>query len=314
VLSYLLRRLAIVVPVLVLVSVISYSLIEFIPGDPAQTVLGDGATPQAIASTRAQLGLNEPFVVRYWHWASNGLHGDLGRSLLTGQPVQAAIGQRVEVTIMLTLCAGIVAATLGGLLGLLSALWPHTLIDRVVGLFVSCMIAAPPFWVGLLLVVPLAVKHPWFAATGYVSPGVSVHGFLRSITLPAVTLGLPGAAIVSRQLRGELTRVLRTPYIEAGRAKGLTQRSLIGKHGLKNATPPVLTVFGVQIAAMLGGAVIVEQVFALPGIGSLAINAISQHDVPVIQGLVLMSAVVVTAVNLLVDLSYSYFSPKVRLA
>lgn len=308
------QRLLATVPLLVLASIIIFALVHLMPGDPAQTIAGDAATDQQIQNIREQLGLDRPLVVQYADWASSAATGDLGTSLFGGVPVGESIGARLPVTLSLTIAATVIALVIGVTAGVVAALRPASLVDRAVTAIASLGLSVPNFWLGLVLVVIFALGLGWFPATGYVPLESDPIGWARSLALPAIALGTSGASAVARQTRGAMVEVLQRPFIQAVQAKGLPDRIVVGKHGLKNAAIPVVTVLGLQLTTLLAGAVIVEQVFALPGLGQLAITAVNRRDIPTIQGIVLVTTVLVALTNLAVDLCYGWLNPKVRTA
>ena len=313
-LLYFARRVLSTIPILVLVGLITFLLIHLTPGDPAAVVAGDNASQEAIEAARHRLGLDQPFRVQFWRWLHGVVTGDLGTSFTSGRPVVALIFDRLPITLSLTAGSTLVGLGIAVPLGVLAAIRRGTWIDRITILTTSMGIAAPEFFIGLLLVLVVALNWGWLPATGYIPfADDPVEWFLRLI-LPSVTLGLGVAAELARQVRGAMIDVLSRDYIQTARAKGLSAFSVVVKHGLKNAAIPVVTVLGLQIRRLLGGAVIVEQIFAMNGVGSLAVRAVFLRDLPVLLGVALITAVVVLFVNLLVDMSYSYFDPKVRQA
>ncbi len=314
VLQYALRRILMIVPLLFLVSLGVFALVLMIPGDPAITIAGENATEEQIEATRERLGLNDPVLVQYVAWAGSALQGDLGTSLFSNESVTGAILARFPVTIALTTAAMLVALLIAVPAGIVAAVhrgrWP----DRAATLFASVGISLPNFWVGILLIIAFALMFPIFPAVGYTPISEGIGAWAHNLVLPGVTLGTAVAAEITRQLRGSLYDVLQQDFIRTARANGLRGSTVIAKHGLKNAAVPVVTVIGFQIGFLLGGSVIVERVFGLPGLGDLAIRAVLQRDIPMIQGIVVVTAVVVMLVNLAVDLSYGYLNPKVRQA
>jgi len=314
VLQYALRRILMIVPLLFLVSLGVFALVLMIPGDPAITIAGENATEEQIEATRERLGLNDPVLVQYVGWAGSAVQGDLGTSLFSNESVSGAILARFPVTIALTVAAMLVALLIAVPAGIVAAVhrgrWP----DRAATLFASVGISLPNFWVGILLIIAFALMFPIFPAVGYTPLSEGVGAWAHNLVLPGLTLGTAAAAEITRQLRGSLHDVMQQDFIRTARANGLRGSTVIAKHGLKNAAVPVVTVIGFQIGFLLGGSVIVERVFGLPGLGDLAIRAVLQRDIPMIQGIVVVTAVVVMLVNLAVDLSYGYLNPKVRQA
>lgn len=283
--SFAVKRIAGAVVVIVLVSTISFGLTSLVPGDPALTIAGENATRDEVAAVHTQLGLDEPLVTRYLTWAGHALQGDLGTSLFSTQPVTEIVSERLPVTLSLALLAMLVAVPCG----IAAALRPGSRVDRVIGWLSSLAVAIPSFWLGLMLVLLLAIALPVFPATG-------------GLILPAITLGIAAAVEPLRQLRTSLVRTMNTDYIRTARAKGLLPGTILRKHAIRNAAVPCLTVIGLEAGQLLGGAVIVETVFGLPGLGTLAELTVTRQDLPVLQGIVLVSAVVVVLVSLVVDL------------
>ncbi|MGH9226763.1 MAG: ABC transporter permease [Acidimicrobiales bacterium] len=308
------RRLLSLVPLLFVVSVLVFGLIVLLPGDRARAIAGDDATPDQVAEVRHSLGLDRPLAVQYGRWINGVAHGDLGTSVFVRYEVSDAIRDRAPVTISL-IGAGLVLSLVVGIpLGALAGSHAGGKLDRAVTLGAAGGVALPNFWLGLLLLLVFTTVFQWLPATGYVGLSTSVVEWLRHLALPALTLGAAGAAEIVFQTRAGVSNVLQQDYIRTLRATGLRRRSIVGKHALKNAMVPVVTVAGLQISRLFGFSVIVERIFGLPGIGSLAVEAVFKRDVPVIQGVVLVVTVVVLLTNLLVDLSYGYFNPKVRAA
>ena len=310
-----LRRLLALVPVLLIVSFAVFFLLALVPGNPAITLAGGvTATPAQIAHVTAQLHLDDPLLVQYGHWLGNALHGNLGTSISTGQPVTQQIEQRFPVTFGLVVASAIVSLVVGIPVGLISGIRPQGVVDGGARTFTTLGLAVPSFWLAVLLVSIFAVHWHVFPPTGYTSISTSFTGWLRDITLPAITLGVLVGATLARQLRASLIDTLDTPYIRTAWAKGGTRRTVLFRHGLKNAAMPVVTVFGIQIGYLLGGAVIIEQIFALPGLGPYMLSGITDHDLPVVQGVAVVFVLFQMAMSLLVDISYGYLNPKVRVS
>ncbi|MHA6695257.1 ABC transporter permease [Homoserinimonas sp. A520] len=306
------KRVLTSVGLLIMVSAITYSMILLIPGDPAATAAGPEATNEQIEETRLRLGLDAPFPVQFMRWFVNAIQGDLGGSLQGGTPVSQLIAERFPVTIGLALTALLLATLVAVPIAIFAAANQGKLIDRIITIVASAGIAVPTFWLGLMMVVGFSIYNRVFPSSGYIPFTEDPIGWMRHITLPAITLAAAPAAEIARQLRGSMIDVLEQDYIRTARAKGLMGWNVLLKHALKNAGVPAMTVIGLQAAFLLGGSVIVEQIFGIPGIGALSIFAVLQRDIPVIQGVVLVAAITVLVVNLLVDLSYRIFNPKVR--
>jgi peptide/nickel transport system permease protein len=311
-LQLILRRLLIMIPVLFLVSLMVFSLILLVPGDPAVTLAGENATVEQIEATRERLGLNDPVLVQYWNWVSNAVRGDLGTSLFSSQEVTDAIMQRMPATLSLAFGAIFFSILIGVPAGIISAIFRGRWLDRLLGLGAASALAMPNYFVAMLLILFFAIWNPWLPATSFVPFSESPWEWFQHLILPWTTLALASAAVITRQLRSSLIGVLGQDYVRTARAKGLRGRSVIVKHASKNAAIPVVTVIGTQVAFALGGSVIVEQVFGIAGVGQLAITAVLKRDLPVIQGVVVMTTLLVLFCNLLVDLAYGYLNPKVR--
>jgi peptide/nickel transport system permease protein len=314
VLRLVVRRLLSLVPLLFVVSVLVFGLIVLLPGDRAQAIAGDDATPEQVAEVRQSLGLDRPVVVQYGYWVGKVARGDLGTSVFVNYKVTDAIRSRAPVTISL-IGAGMALSLLVGIpLGTLAGSRPGSRLDRFVTLGSAGGVAVPNFWLGLLLLLLFTSVFTWLPATGYVGLATSPVEWLRHLALPAITLGAAGAAEIVFQTRAGVAGVLQQDYIRTLRSTGLPERTIVAKHALKNAMVPVVTVAGLQISRLFGFSVIVERIFGLPGIGSLAVEAVFKRDVPVIQGVVLVVTVVILLTNLLVDISYGWFNPKMRVA
>jgi peptide/nickel transport system permease protein len=306
------RRLLAAIPVVFLVSVLTFSITLLIPGDAATMLAGDNQDPKLIASLREDLGLNQPILVQYWHWVTGVLHGDLGESYITHRSVASEIWSRIPVTFGLALLAMIFATTLAVPAGIFAALRRGTFWDRIATVGSSVGVAIPNYWFGMLLIVFFAVNRHIFPATGYVPFAESPTEWFHHMVLPAITLALAGWAEITRQTRSAMLSELDQDYVRTAEAKGLRRSSVIFKHASKNAAIPALTVIGLQACYLFGGTVIIEQIFGLPGLGQLAITAVYSRDIPVIQGVVLVVTGVVIVTNLVVDILYPLLNPKVR--
>lgn len=305
------NRLLLSAPLLLIVSTLTFLLEALIPGDVARTIVGAQGTQQQYLELKHSLGLDQPVLLRYAQWLESALHGDLGASLFNHEPVTALLNARLSVTLSLVVASTVLAAIIGVLLGIGGAVRADisgTAIDALsmVGL------AVPNFLLGLILIALFAVAIPLFPATGYVPFDESPFDWVHSLFLPVVALAVPGTAVVAKQTRDSMRAVMARPFIRTLRACGLPRRSIILKHALRSAAPPVVTVVGLIFAASLGGTVVVESVFAMPGLGGLAVLATTQHDVPLIQGVAVYFTLLVIAVNLLVDLAYGWLDPRVR--
>jgi peptide/nickel transport system permease protein len=310
--SVLLGRLAAVPLVMLALSVLVFVIAYFVPGDAATSAAGVQASAEQIARLRHLMGLDASLPRQYSTWLSHAVRGDFGRSLIDGAPVSSTLAARLPVTLSLT-CAGTVFACAVGIpAGIVAGLHPRGVADRTVAVSASVGIAFPSFWLGLILVAAFSLRLSLLPATGYVPFGSDPLGWLRSITLPAIALGVTPAAALARQLRNSLADVMRSDYVRTARAKNVPERTIVRRHALRNAATPVVGQLGFWVAIMLGTSLIVEQVFSLPGIGDAMANAIMQHDVPVLVGLSLALVVVVVLVNLLVDLCVLALNPKSR--
>jgi peptide/nickel transport system permease protein len=310
--SYVLRRLAATVPVLGFVGLFVFFLLRLTPGDPAILIAGDQATTQQIASIRAQLGLDRPLIEQLVAWAGQLAQGDLGRSVFSDMEVTRLIGMRIEPTAMLALVAIVMALAIALPLGTLSALKAGSRVDRAVMAFAMIGFSSPVFVVAFLLVYVFALSLGWFPTQGYVPLSQGLLPCLNSLVLPGLALAMLYAALLARVTRASLLEVLSEDYVRTAHAKGMRPRRVVLRHALKNCAIPVVTVVGVGIAALLGGVVVTETVFNIPGLGRLTTDAILRRDYPVVQGLILVFSLVYVTVNLLVDLSYVLFDPRIR--
>jgi peptide/nickel transport system permease protein len=304
------HRLMLSVPLVFVVSALTFVLLRLVPGDPARSYLGTIATPEQIATLRHQLGVDRPLLDQYWSWVSGAVHGDLGQSLFGGD-VATLLNASLGVTMSLIFGAVFVTALLGITLGVASAVRGGA-VGRTIDVVSIAAFGIPAFWLASLLVRGLAVSVPLFPATGYVRPSDSFTGWLHSIALPVLTLALLGMAVVARQTRDAVSDVLQRDFIRNLRAAGVPERSVIWKHALRNAALPIVTVLGLQFVGLLGGTIVVEVVFGLPGMGSLVILATQRHDIPMIQGVAIYFTLIVVLVNLVLDISYGLLNPKVR--
>ena len=313
--SFIARRLLISILLLFLISLGIFSLILILPGNPAIALAGGTkATPAEIAKITAQLHLNQGFFAQYWRWLSGAVHGNLGQSLFQNGSVASSIAARFPVTFAVAAGGMVIAILLGLPAGIISGIRQGTARDRAVTIGSSIAVAIPDFWLAILLVIIFAVKLEWLPALGYTPFTQSPFEWFKDLLLPWVALGIGGSAVIARQVRGALIDTLDQDYMRTALAKGLTPRMVIGKHALKNALSPAVTVIGIQFGYLLGGTLIIEQIFSLPGLGTYIIQAINDKDIPEIQGVVLVVAVSFIIINLIVDVIYGYLNPKVRLA
>ena len=311
---YLVRRLLLLVPVLMGVSVIVFLVLHLAPGDPAEIMLGSQATAADLERLRTELGLTDPLYVQFGRWLGRVAQGDLGRSLWMKRPVLLEVLTRFKATLLLTATALVLSSIGGVALGILSARWPNSLLDRtsaVASLFGASM---PVFWLGIVLMVIFSLTLGWLPASGMFAPygGGDLADLARHLVLPAVTLAAASVTIVARLTRSAMLEVLGQDYIRTARAKGLVERHVVVRHALKNAMVPIVTVIGVQAGYLLGGAVLTETVFAWPGVGTLMVQGILARDIPLVQGCVLVVALTFVLVNLAVDVLYASLDPRIR--
>lgn len=312
--TYIARRLVQVVPVLLLVSAIVFFVFRVIPGDVAVVRLGEGADPESVAQMRTILGLDRPLYVQYAEWLGGALRGDLGTSYINEQTVLSLVGQTLPATLELALLGVLLALALSLPVGILSALYRGTWIDHVSRLLAMAGFCMPRYWLAVLLILAFALAIPVFPAAGYADLLTNPVENLRHAALPVLALGLTLASVQMRFLRSSLLDVIGQDYVRTAHAKGLDQRAVILRHALKNALIPFVTVVGLEFGSLLGGLVVVEQIFAWPGIGWLMIQAISGRDYAVVQGAVLVIAAGVVLINLVVDVLYAVIDPRIRYA
>ncbi|WP_183833163.1 ABC transporter permease [Aquamicrobium lusatiense] len=311
--GFLFRRLLAAIPTVLLVSVAVFLLIRMIPGDPAMVMLGEGANDAALSAFRSELGLDKPLPVQFIVWAEHVVRGDLGRSILLGQPVSMLVLDRLQLSAMIILLAVAVASVLAVAAGLLAAWRQNTLTDVGIVALATVGLSLPSFWIGLLLLFVFGIKLNWLPVVGYVSFSEDPAQAWRFLVLPVLTLVVVEVGVLTRMARASAVEVLRLEYITHARAKGLPERTVLFKHALPNAFAPTLTMIGIVIGALLGGIAVVETVFTLPGLGRLLVEAIYGRDYPVIQGCLLVIALAYVVVNLVVDLLYPIFDPRIGL-
>jgi peptide/nickel transport system permease protein len=312
VLRYTLGRLLSAIPVLFVVSLVSFAIIALVPGDMASEMAGPSATAEELARLRAQLGLDKPILQRMVEWYGGLLRGDLGESVLLRRSVTEAILERLPVTLGLTFLALVFAIVLGVLAGMVAAVRPNSWTDQGVMALALIGLSLPDFWLGLVFIWGFAVQLGWLPTGGYVPFTESPLGWLRAMAMPACALALTQMGLLARMTRASMLDVLRQDYVRTARAKGLPGWVVVGRHAGANVMVPVITVAGVSVGILLGGAVVIEQVFSLPGVGRLIIGAIQRRDYPVIQGGLLLTATIFVLVNLVVDLLYAAVDPRVR--
>jgi ABC-type dipeptide/oligopeptide/nickel transport system permease component len=306
--AYIRKRLILMIFVLFGVTVVIFSMVRLIPGDPAFLILGERATEQSIAALREQLGLNKPLLEQYWMFVSGFVQGNMGTSLLYRQPVADLIVKRVPISLFVAAYACVLSAILTLIFSIWAAIKRGKVIDHAVRVLFLFFITTPNFWLGILLILVFSLRLHLFPVAGY---GETFVDHLRYLFLPSLTLALQLSGVLIRNLRSQIIIVLRSDYIRTARAKGLKENLILYRHALQNAIMPVVTIFGLQFGYLVGGTVVIETVFAIPGMGQMLIQSITGRDYPVVQAVTVISAVLVIVVNLLVDLSYSLIDPRV---
>ena len=310
--TYIARRFLVTIPVLILISAITFFAVALLPGDLALAMLGMEADTRHLEALREQLGLNRPVVVRYFDWVGDALQGDLGRSARAGKEVSDLIAKRLEVSIELGILAMLIATAIGIPLGLLAGARPNTILDYGGTALAVLGAAIPNFWLALMLILLFSVQFRWFPAVGFTSFLDDPVQNLRSVALPAFAVGVTQAAILARQTRAALVDVLRQDYVRTAYAKGLRERSVIVRHAFRNALIPVVTVMGIQVSTIVGGFVIIESVFVLPGVGKLLVDSVFNRELQTVQAIGVMLAGAVALTNLAVDVSYAFLDPRIR--
>ena len=310
--SYILRRVLSTVPVMAIVALFVFSLLYIAPGDPAAVIAGDQASPADVERIREGLGLDRPFLVQFGTWLWRILHGDLGTSIFTNLPVSALIAQRIEPTLSLMVLTLVLTILVAVPLGVVAAWKAGSWVDRTIMAFAVFAFSLPVFVVGYVLAYVFALQFDWLPVQGYTPLAEGFWPWLQNLILPSVALGCVYIALIARITRASMLEVLQQDYVRTARAKGLDQRSILFVHALKNAAVPIVTVIGIGIALLIGGAVVTESVFAIPGLGRLTIDAILRRDYPVIQGIVLMFSFLYVLVNLMVDVTYTLVDPRIR--
>jgi peptide/nickel transport system permease protein len=311
---FLARRLLQMIPVLFFVTLIIFALINLIPGDAARLFLGEEATPEAIAALRHEMGLDQPLYVQYVRWVGRMARGDFGYSFKDHRPVLQTLLEKLPVTAELTAGALVIAWVVAIPAGVLAAWRQRTAVDYGASAAALGGLSIPNFWLGIMLIYLFAVHLRWLPASGYVPITENLGRNLRALIMPAFNLGIVLAAVVMRQLRSSMLEVLSADFVRTARAKGLAQLVVLVRHALRNAVIPVITVMGIQLGTLLGGAIITETIFAVPGLGQLAVNSIYGRDYPMLEGVVIASALAILAVNLFVDIVYSLIDPRIKLA
>ncbi len=311
--TYILRRLAQLVPVLFLASIGIWAMVYAVPGSPVGAIVGENATPEQIQDTITRLGLDRPLYEQYWSWLGGALVGDFGLSIQSREPVWGLIMARVPATIQLGLAAIVVGLVIGVPVAVVSALVPGSWIDRVLSAWSALALGVPTFWLGILLILLFAVELRWLPSVStYVPFWQDPVAALRNLLLPALTLGVYVSGIFARFLRASLLGELKADYVRTARSKGMRERDVVGRHVMRNALLPFVTIVGLMLAAFVGGTVVTEAVFTYPGIGRLLIQAIGVRDYPLIQGCILFILVIYVVMNVLVDVLYAYIDPRIE--
>ncbi|WP_192249579.1 ABC transporter permease [Mesorhizobium silamurunense] len=310
--AYILHRLVSTIAVMAMVGILVFLLLRLSPGDPAAMMAGNMATPEMIAGIREQLGLNEPLPVQFAHWALNILGGDFGASILAGRPVLELISQRVEPTLSLSILTMILSVTIGVFFGILAAWRSGGLVDRILTAFSALGYSVPVFVVGYFFIYVFALKARWLPVQGYQPIDHGIGPWFVHLILPSVALSLPYIAFIARIARASMLEVLSEDYMRTAAAKGASSYSMLVHHALKNAGAPILTVIGISFAYLVGGVVITETVFNIPGVGRLVVDAINNRDYPIIQGVLILVSGLYVLINLAVDLAYTVIDPRIR--
>ena len=310
--QYVLQRLLMALVVVLGVTFVVFMIIQIVPGDPARVVLGPYASDESVAGLRARLGLDRPLFVQYVSWLGGVLQGDLGQSLLNGQEVAPQLWGRVGPTFELAMVSLLVGLAIAFPVGMISALKPGSAIDILATLFSQIGVSVPSFWMGILLIIVFSLNLNLLPPSGYTPLAEDPGDWLAHIILPAFTAGFVSASIQTRFIRSAMLDVLHANYVQTARAKGLTERTVIVRHALRNALINIVTIIGLQITALFSGLVIVEVVFSWPGLGRLAFNAVEERDYPLLQGAVFVVALMVTMVNLFIDLLYFLLDPRIE--
>lgn len=311
-LAMILRRTGSLVVTLAIVSMLIFAIMDVLPGDPAAIMLGTSASPETLEALRREMGLDQPLVLRYLAWLAGALTGDLGNSYTYGVPVAGLIAERLAVTLPLALIAIVLSVAIALPLGVITAYRHDSAVDRIGGAVSQAFVAVPGFWVGLVLILVFSVQLGWLPAGGFNGWDNGVLSGLRALLLPAVALALPQAGVLTRVTRSAVIEVLNEDFVRTARAKGLPKRVALWRHAVPNALVPVITVLGLQFTFLVAGAVLIENVFNLPGLGRLAYQALGQRDIVVMQDVVLLFSALVILVNFLVDMAYLFLDPRLR--
>ena len=309
---YILRRLLASVPVIFMVGVITFSILHIAPGDPAVLMAGEEATPEDVEKMRKALGFDRPFYVQFGVWVGNLLRGDLGTSIFSKHSIASLMAPRLQPTLSLGLIAIVLSGLIGVPMGILAATYAGRFTDRACMIFAVLGFSVPVFWLGFIFIWVFAVEIRIFPAVGFVPISEGILPFLRSLTLPALANAIPFSALVARMTRSTMIEVLQEDYIRTARAKGLTGFVVTMRHALRNASIPIVTVIGLVFAALVSGAVVTETVFAIPGLGRLLVDGVVRRDYPIVQAMLMVTAVAYVFVNLIIDVFYAYLDPRIR--
>jgi len=310
--GYILRRLLSAIPVLVIVAVLVFLMLRFTPGDPAAVIAGDNATSEQIALIRNRLGLDQPVLTQFSIWAGNLLTGNLGESFFFKKTIAELIASRIEPTLSLAFATMLIAVVVAIPLGVLAAYKHGSWIDRIVMGFSVLGFSVPVFVIGYLMIYVFAITLGWFPVQGYQPISQGFGGYVQRLVLPSLTLSVIYIALIARMTRASVLEVLSEDYIRTARAKGQVERKILFRHALKNAAVPIVTIVGIGIALLIGGVVVTESVFSIPGLGRLTVDAVLARDYPTIQAVILLFSGVYVGINLLIDLAYSLFDPRIR--
>ena len=309
---YIVSRIVQTVAVVFIVSFIAFSLVQFVPGDPARTILGNDASQEQIILLRHELWLDRPFIVQYWHWLSNAAHGDFGMSMNYRLPVSQLYTSRLPITMYLSLLSFVLSILIGIGAGIICAIRRSSFIDQVVSLFSNIGVAIPIFWLGVLGIYFLGLKLGWLPIQGWTSPFTDFWLSTKQAIMPVILLAVPSIALLARQTRSSMLEIISQDYMRTARSKGLAEQVIIFKHALKNAFVPIITLLGLQVRILVGGSVLVETVFNIPGVGRLLVTSAFTKDYFVMQGGVLILGIAVCLANLAVDISYAWLDPRMR--
>lgn len=310
--TYILRRLLASLPVIFMVGVITFSILHIAPGDPAVLMAGEEATPEDVEKMRQALGFDRPFYVQFGVWVGNLLQGDLGTSIFSKHSIASLMAPRLQPTLSLGLIAIVLSVLIGVPMGVVAATYVGSFTDRAAMIFAVLGFSVPVFWLGFIFIWLFAVELRIFPAVGFVPISEGILPFLRSLTLPALANAIPFSALVARMTRSTMIEVLQEDYIRTARAKGLAGFVVIMRHALRNASIPIVTVVGLVFAALVSGAVVTETVFAIPGLGRLLVDGVVRRDYPIVQAMLMVTAVAYVFVNLIIDVFYAYLDPRIR--